>query len=222
LLLGIDQAEELVQGTRRDDAAEFLQLLAELREEYDELRIALAARSDALPLLLAAQPRSRIIERHLRHIDELGREELRAAIERPPHRLRVMFERGLAERIVNDALQEPRVPLSILQLCLSKLWESRADTLITADTYRTLGGLTGVLAQHANAPLEQIGPERETLLKLVEVGTKGEDRRRRVRLADFGPQEVEVIMALAGGRLVLISRAPARARMWSSSRTILC
>jgi len=146
-----------------DSAAKFLQFLADLRDEYDRLEIALAARDDALPLLLAAQPRSRLVERNLRYIDQLGREELQAAIERPAARLRVEFEPGLAARIVNDALREPRVPLSVFQLCLSKLWEARTEEVIAADAYHALGGLTGALAQHADALLEQVRPDSQTM-----------------------------------------------------------
>jgi hypothetical protein len=140
-LLGIDQAEELVQAHGRDHAAEFLQFLAELRDENSELQIMLATRSDALPLLLAAQPRSpRLVQRNLHYIDPLGRDELRAACERPAARLRVMFDPGLPGIIVNDALQEPLVPLPVFQLCLSKLWESQTDAVITTAAYRELGG----------------------------------------------------------------------------------
>jgi hypothetical protein len=66
LLLGIDQAEELVQGENLDQALQFLQLLADLREDFKPLRIALAARSDYLPGLLAKQP-SRLLEKNLRY-----------------------------------------------------------------------------------------------------------------------------------------------------------
>jgi hypothetical protein len=271
LLLGIDQAEELVHGPNREQAAQFLQLLADLRERFDGLQIALAARSDELPALLAAQPRSRLLERNLRYIDELGQKELRAAIERPAARLRVGFPPKLVTRIVNDVLKEPRVPLPILQLCLSRLWLSAS---INDQAYEDLGGLTGVLANHAKSILEQfladtqklpravrlllefglggrpllgrrsiwsILTERErqeppigtitrdkgltskpatlveafdrlyghVVLQLVDVGERGEDLRRRVRMSNLGVSEKRIVRALAKGRLVVISRDPA-------------
>jgi hypothetical protein len=253
LLLGIDQAEELVHGTNREQSAKFLQLLADLREEFNGLQIALAARSDDLPALLAAQPRSRLLEKNLRYIDELGREELRAAIERPAKRMRVGFATDLVNRIVNDALNTPRVPLPILQLCLSRLWESRDDATIAEKAYRDLGGLTGALANHAKSILAKVHANAEkmpkfvrpimeaalgvtplfsflfpwtgaaevqvrltlvealdrlygrVLLQLVEVGDKGEDLRRRVRLSSLSKQEASIVRSLAKGRLVVIS-----------------
>ena len=53
-LLVIDQAEELVQAAGRGCAAGFFAFLAELRDEYEGLHIALAVRDDALAQMLAA------------------------------------------------------------------------------------------------------------------------------------------------------------------------
>ena len=167
LFLGVDQAEELVRGNNREQAAQFLQLLADLRNELGGLQIALAARSDGLQALLAAQPRLRLLERNLHFIDELGREELASAIERPAGCLRVGFAPGLVQRIVNDALNEPRVPLPIVQLCLSRLWEGRSDATITEQAYLDLGGLTGALANHARSILERFHAEAEKAPKLI-------------------------------------------------------
>ena len=160
------------------------------------------------------------------------------------------------QRIVNDALNAPRVPLPILQLCLSRLWESRKDATIPEQAYHDFGGLTGALANHAKSIMEQIhanaeklprlvrsimefafglplwplfglpkpSPEgepaptlsealdrvyRRLLLQLVEVGDKGEDLRRRVRMSDLGLQERWIVRSLARGRLFVISRDPA-------------
>jgi energy-coupling factor transporter ATP-binding protein EcfA2 len=166
LLLAVDQAEELTHGKNREQAGQFLQLLADLLGECSELRIVLAARSDELPALLAAQPRTRLLEKNLRYIDELGREELRWAIARPAERLRVNFAPGLVTLIVNDAVKS-RVPLPILQLCLSRLWENRETKTIPETipehVYRELGGLTGALASHAKSVMEQIHAEAEKL-----------------------------------------------------------
>jgi len=163
LLLGVDQAEELVRGNNREQATQFLQLLEDLRNELGGLQIALASRSDGLPGLLAVQPRLRLLERNLRYIDELGREELTAAIELPAKCLHVGFAPGLVQTIVNDALNEPRVPLPIVQLCLSRLWELRSDATIVKQAYLDLGGLTGALASHANSILDRFHARIETL-----------------------------------------------------------
>jgi len=138
LWLGIDQAERLVQSRNREHARQFLRLLAELREEFEDLQIAIVVRSDGLPALLAAQPPSRMLERNLHYIDELGREELREAIERPAGRLRVGFAPTLVRRIINDILSEERVSLSNLQFSLSQLWKSRTNATINEQAYRDL------------------------------------------------------------------------------------
>ncbi|TDG29566.1 hypothetical protein E2C05_17620 [Paracraurococcus ruber] len=173
LLLGFDQAEEVLRGGDPTAAAAFFRLLGDLRERGGEhLLIVLAARSDALPALLKAQPRSRLLERHLRHIGEMSREELRSAIAQPAERLRVGFQRGLVDRIVNDVLAR-KTSLPMLQLCLSKLWVERDDAVITSGAYEGMRGVTGALAQHADGLVEDIGMTLDGIgsaLKLLVAG----------------------------------------------------
>lgn len=209
LLLGIDQAEELTRGSGANEAASFLLFLSQLLAGPERLMLALAARVDALGALFTVQPRPGgpdgpgLLEQHLRNLDAMGDEELRAAIKLPARRLRVEFEDGLAERIVQDALLT-QAPLPIVQFCLSRLWESRCDTLISLDSYLENGAMTGVFAKHASSVLGGIPTRLESrfpgaswlgddvtalvrhlLLQFVEVGASpAEDRRRRVSAAE--------------------------------------
>jgi WD40 repeat protein len=217
LLLGMDQAEELVRGAQAERAGALLQLFAELREELDgRLLPALAARGDALDALFAVQPRlgSRaapgLLERHLRFLDPLGREELRAAVARPAARLRVRFAPRLAEGIVEDVLRD-EVPLPIVQLCLSRLWLSRVGDEIPGSAYEQMGGVRGALVRQASDVLgaiehraKQLADDRNLvfdsrkigqrlisqvraiLVHLVQVGaSQREDRRRRVPVSEL-------------------------------------
>jgi WD40 repeat protein len=219
LMLGMDQAEELVRGTESERAGAMLQAFAELREELDDrFLVALAARSDALDALFVVQPRlgSRaapgLLERHLRFLDLLGREELHAAIVRPAARLRARFAPGLADNIVEDVLRD-QVPLPVVQLCLSRLWQSRVDGEIPASAYAKMGGVTGALVRQASDVLEEIkrkaraladqkinilffdtqelserlvAQARAILVHLVQVGAShAEDRRRRVAVSEL-------------------------------------
>ena len=187
LLLGIDQAEELVQAPRRAYAAEFLQFLAELRDENVELQITLATRSDALPLLLAAQPRSpRLVERNLRYVRRARPERIASGLRTSGCAVAHRVGSWPVRDDVNDALQEPRVPLPVFQLCLSKLSgiaNRHGDHCRCVPRGRWFDRRTGATRRSL---LKQIRPDSQTLLKLVDIGVKGADRRRRIPLSDFG------------------------------------
>ena len=213
LLLGVDQAEELVRGAQAEPAGDLLRIFAELREELeDRLLLVLAARGDALDALFAVQPRlggraaAGLLERHLRFLDPLGREGLHDAIVRPAARLRVRVAPRLADKIVEDVLRD-QVPLPVVELCLSRLWQSVRGDEIPAAAYDEMGGVTGALARHASDVLAEIGRKAEAfantkstfritdlskirgeleaqtraiLMDLVQVGSSyREDRRRR-------------------------------------------
>jgi hypothetical protein len=239
ILLGIDQAEELVREAPSNRSSDVLRTLAELREDLrDRLLIVLAARVDTLDALFAVQPRPKgpsrpgLLERHLRVIDPLGREELNDTIVRPAARLRVRFAPRLAERIVEDVLRD-QVPLPVVQLCLSRLWQKLSGNEIRTTDYDEMGGVTGALARHAadvlaeierqaeafaNASLKlciidtaKIGAKlnaatRAILVHLVQVGSSSrEDRRRRVRVLEV-PLPRDGLLDLTGMHVRTIAR----------------
>ena len=70
----------------------------------------------------------------------------------PAARLRVHFAPKLAETIVEDVLRN-QVPLPVVELCLSRLWQSRSGDEISSSAYKEMGGVTGALSRHASGVL---------------------------------------------------------------------
>ena len=56
-----------------------------------------------------------------------------------------------------------------MAFAVSRLWEQRdrEKKVLTREAYRKIGGVEGALAQHAEATLEQVGPEREGNVRAI-------------------------------------------------------
>ena len=155
LLLFVDQLEELYtlvpdEGQRKaftaclsgaaDDAAAPVRVLCSMRSDFAIDRVGEDRRF--LDDLV----------RGLHFLQSLPREALREALEAPVAQLGYSFETpGLLTEMV-DSLTATPGSLPLLQFAGSKLWEARDDRrkVLTVESYRQMGGISGVLAQHAD------------------------------------------------------------------------
>jgi hypothetical protein len=97
----------------------------------------------------------------------LSEQGLRKAVVEPAKRFGFTFEDDdLVEEMV-QAVEGERGALPLLAFAVARLWEERDKErkLLTRQAYGRLGGVTGALAQHAEATLERIGPEREPIVR---------------------------------------------------------
>ena len=90
-----------------------------------------------------------------------------------------------------SAVEGARGALPLLAFAVARLWEKRdrERKLLTREAYREIGGVEGALAQHAEATMERIGPERQGARAggLPEPGDgAGHARRDRPRGAAVG------------------------------------
>jgi WD40 repeat protein len=115
-------------------------------------------------------------------------DELVRAIERPAARVGVGVEPELVAALVADVNEQPGA-LPLLQYTLSELFEERADGRLTLGAYRALGGISGALAQRADAVYDALDAPGQTAARalfsrLVTLGEGVEDTRRRVLRAE--------------------------------------
>ncbi|MEM7116305.1 MAG: sugar-binding protein [Chloroflexota bacterium] len=102
----------------------------------------------------------------------LAASEVGSAILEPAHLANLQFTDGVAERLVQDLVDEP-VALPLLQFALAKLWKLRKGNQITRQAYTQLGGGRRALPTSANAFYESLPPEdrpvvRRILLSMVQ------------------------------------------------------
>lgn len=207
VLLIADQFEKLY--TLGDDVPRqhrfldtLLALLADQRSS--PFTLCLTLRADFMGQALAYRPFADRLQDHDLKLGPMNRDELRAAIEQPAQRLRVTFEPGLVDRILDDVGQEPG-NLPLLEFALTLLWERQRLGLMTHEAYQAIGQVQGALANHAEAVFEQLNADeqdaaRYIFVQLVQPGTA--DTSRLATRKEMGDENWRLVQQLADKRLL--------------------
>ncbi|MFA1541811.1 nSTAND1 domain-containing NTPase [Actinomadura monticuli] len=138
----------------------------------------------------------------------LGTGQLRAAIEGPVESTGVVFERGLADRVLASTAAAPAA-LPLMQFALTLLWEAHDGWSLTHAAYDEFGGVEGALARYAERVWShelddtERALARRLLIQMVRPGDQGEAIRRTARTADLEPDVLPVARRLAATRLVV-------------------
>ena len=190
LLLIIDQFEELFTLVPdRDVTACFLNaLIAAVSDPRSPLRVIATLRADFYDRPLLYPGLSEVMQQRTEVVIPMTADELVQAIERPAARVGVGVEPELVAALVADVNEQPGA-LPLLQYTLSELFEERADGRLTLGAYRALGGISGALAQRADAVYDALDAPGQTAARalfsrLVTLGEGVEDTRRRVLRAE--------------------------------------
>ena len=149
------------------------------------------------------------------NIGALTRDELRASTIEPAKLVGLGFEPGLIDRILDDVGSEPG-NLPLLEFALTGLWSKRQNRSLTNAAYDEIGGVTGALAQRAEAEYARFAPEEQTaarrlLSRLVRVARPeegAEDTRQRIELQATDPlaEKVALVFASPEVRLLVMGR----------------
>ncbi len=159
-LLVVDQFEELFTLNPEPVRERFAGLLRRLVDAAG-IHVVLVLRDDFL-LECHRYPQLEPIFSDLTPLGPPAGRELRRALTEPAARRLYAFE---SESIVDEMVGEveaERGALPLLAFAVSRLWElrDRERRLLTREAYEQIGGVGGALAQHAEATLEAIGPDR--------------------------------------------------------------
>ncbi|HUS64125.1 MAG TPA: serine/threonine-protein kinase, partial [Kofleriaceae bacterium] len=171
VLLVIDQLEELF--TLSDDPRErelFAAAIARAaRSPDDPVRVVLTLRDDFLLRAEALPPLRARLGPALQLLTTPAPEDLHRILVEPLRRAGYVFDDpGLPDEIVEE-LQGTPGALALLSFTASKLWELRDRKFrqISHKAYRSLGGVGGALAQHAEATLAELPQEEKRLVREV-------------------------------------------------------
>jgi len=191
-LLFIDQLEELFAGSAASVRKDYI---AALKKATDALSIkaVIAFRADFL---------SEVMESDLWPYADIDRievgplrgETLRRTIESPALAQGVVLDRVLADRLVQDAAEEPG-PLPLLQETMVRLWDSIDHHYLPVAAYDELSGsgqsgLARVLSDSADQVVQHLSPPeqriaRRVFLELVQEGSGRSDTRRQRFIDDL-------------------------------------
>jgi serine/threonine protein kinase/DNA-binding SARP family transcriptional activator/WD40 repeat protein len=218
-LLIVDQFEELFSSDVDDDVRErFIDDLVDLATEPGgRSRVVVTIRADFADRPLAHGRLGDLLARGSLLVAPIRPDELDDVIRRPAARVGVQVEPGLVAEIARDVAVSPG-PLPLLQYVLSELFERRTEDRLTVHAYRALGGVRAVLERQAESTFAGLGTAarqaaRQLFLRMVQLGDRGEETRRRLPLDELdglgAPAAVqEALDAFASVRLLTYDRDP--------------
>ncbi|MBV8556855.1 MAG: SUMF1/EgtB/PvdO family nonheme iron enzyme, partial [Planctomycetaceae bacterium] len=215
LLVVVDQYEELVTLTPKDDRLPFLSRLLAATDAESKITVLLTLRADYYSAIDLDPRLSDDVQRGLVNVGAMTRDERRSAIEGPARRVRLEFEPGLVDRLLDDVGDEPG-DLPLLEFALTELWERREGRRLTNAAYEALGRVAGAIGQHADAVFARLTREQQAaaprlfgrLVRLTAAGEEGADTRQRVRLGDLDEASHSAVEPFVAGRLLVTARDP--------------
>lgn len=216
-LLFVDQLEEYA-STDPAAARTLFGLLATVvatpgEELGGRIRVVVTARAESLDALVTPET-SGLLSDAVLFIAPLSPDGLYEAVTRPVDAVAGLWlEPGLAERIVQDAADEPgRMPL--MQFTLTRLWERRDRAMLTHAVYQELGGVAGALVEYAEetyrAQVSASGEHvaRRLFVQLARPNDRGGFTRSPTPVSSLDPAALAIARTLASRKLVVFGRTP--------------
>lgn len=220
LLLVIDQFEEAFARASEGQRDPFIKLI-HVAATYPEGRtqLLITMRADFFDRVARYPELAELFEQeNILIVTEMTVANLLRTIEGPAQAVGLVYEDGLAQRILDDVRRQPG-SLPLLQYALKILYEKRDGRRLTHAAYDAIGGVDRALARHAEEIYSGLKPTqqdimRRLMLRLVEVGEGGEATRRRVDRQDLNfenvsteaVQEVIDLLTASESRLLIASR----------------
>ena len=168
ILVVIDQLEEMFTLCQDESERKIFaeSLAAAARSIEDPVRVVFTLRDD---FLVRAEQLSALRNRMSQGLQILtvpGAEDLLRIVTEPARRVGYELEGDLAAEMVKAVADQPG-SLALISFTASKLWELRDRHFkqLTRSAYKTLGGVGGALAQHAEHTLDQMPPEERALTR---------------------------------------------------------
>ncbi|WP_369387918.1 AAA family ATPase [Streptomyces sp. CG1] len=200
-LLVIDQLEELLTLSGREERDAFLTAVCDALRHDSRLWMVATLRSDFLTGFLESGFAELV--RNPAVVGALARDALYEVIEKPAEQAGLTFAPGVVARMVDECGGGDALPLLAYTLQELYLRAGGSGGTVTEEAYRALGGVAGALSERADQITGELAdaPVIPTLLRFVTID-RNEATRRRVRRTDLTPREQEVADAFVAGRLL--------------------
>jgi formylglycine-generating enzyme required for sulfatase activity len=215
LVLLVDQLEELVTLSDEPEALTTCEFLSWLAEPSNRLRVLATVRGDFLSRVAQLPMLGDSVARALYFLRPLSPERIREVITGPAASRGKRFE---SEELVEDLVastERAQGGLPLLQFALAELWDAcnDDDEVIRRNTLRSIGGVEGALARHADSVLSSMtSVQREVARRVLCSLVTAEGTRARLLFEELGAADsvdLSVLESLVRGRLLVASQAPA-------------
>ncbi|QRN98387.1 protein kinase [Archangium violaceum] len=184
ILLFIDQFEELY--TLVPDAKERLAFTACLSGIADDatspIRVVLSIRSDFLDRVPEDERFMAELSQGLYFLTPPNRDGLRDALIQPAEMAGYRFETPAMVDNMLEHLESAQGALPLLQFAATQLWEARDPSLklLTESAYKSIGGIAGALASHADSVLSGLSTQERTLVRALFLRLVTPERTRAI------------------------------------------
>lgn len=215
-LLIVDRFEELFTMNGAEVQNRFIELIGRSMLDAD-IRVLLVMRDDFLIYCKEHQQLAPIFS-ELTAIVPLSGPALRRALVQPALKCGYRYEdETLVDEIISDVEKE-RGALPLMAFAASRLWarRDRQAGRLSRKAYKEIGGVGAALAQHAEATMEQIGSERQPIVRELFRNLMTSLNTRAVRDADDllsvfpdRPVAEDVLRTLIDARLLTSFEEPA-------------
>jgi DNA-binding SARP family transcriptional activator len=199
LLLVVDQFEELFSATDAPERQRFLHEVTSLVTGLDDaVRVVLTLRGDFYDRPLLDAEFGPVFASSVVNVLPMTAAELEAAVVRPAQRVGVEADPALVAELVIDAAAQPGA-LPLLQYALTELFERRADSSLTQEEYRAMGGLQGLLSRRSEEIYSRLDADHQQIafqafLRLVRLGQGTKDVRRRASLGELTALDLDPVV----------------------------
>jgi serine/threonine protein kinase len=184
IMLFVDQFEELyTQVADPAERAAFTACLAAVADDATSpLRVVLSIRSDFLDRVAEDQAFLAELTQGLFFLGPPNREGLREAIVHPAELAGYTFELSATVEDMLDHLETTPGALPLLQFAASRLWETRdvSRRQLTHASYMAMGGVAGALASHADRVIQELGAQKQALVRAVLLRLVSPERTRAI------------------------------------------
>jgi WD40 repeat protein len=166
-LVVVDQFEELFTLNAGETQQRFAALIGRLASEAD-VHVVLSLRDDFLIRCSDQSPLAPVFS-EITPLTALTRDGLERALVEPAKKQGYRFDDDTLVGEMVSRVEGVRGALPLLAFAVARLWEKRdrERKLLTREAYQEIGGVEGSLAQHAEATMDRIGPERQAVVREI-------------------------------------------------------
>ncbi|OJH42561.1 serine/threonine-protein kinase [Cystobacter ferrugineus] len=188
ILVFVDQFEELY--TLVPDARERLAFTACLSGIADDatspIRVILSIRSDFLDRVPEDEQFMAELSQGLFFLTSPSREGLRDALVQPAEMAGYQFETPTLVDNMLEHLEATQGALPLLQFAATQLWEARdkKNQRLTVSAYKSMGGIVGALASHADSVLASLSAQERALVRALWLRLVTPERTRALVAVD--------------------------------------